>query len=180
YPLHYSYTSKYFSSLIINSEIESVVQADAKSLFAEDENFTVKALKAVNEIVAVYRVDDQNIEMAIRLPPMFPLRKVDVNGVQKVGVDEKRWRAWLLAVSAIIVSQNGNLVDALTLFKRNVSMHFEGIEDCTICYSIVSVTDRSLPSKQCRTCKNKYHASCLYKWFSSSNSSSCPLCRTLF
>lgn len=100
-----SYTSKYFSSLIINSEIESVVQADAKSLFAEDENFTVKALKAVNEIIAVYRVDDQNIEMAIRLPPMFPLRKVDVNGVQKVGVDEKRWRAWLLAVSAIIVSQ---------------------------------------------------------------------------
>jgi E3 ubiquitin-protein ligase listerin len=81
------------------------VQADAKSLFAEDENFTVKALKAVNEIIAVYRVDDQNIEMAIRLPPMFPLRKVDVNGVQKVGVDEKRWRAWLLAVSAIIVSQ---------------------------------------------------------------------------
>jgi hypothetical protein len=101
----YSYTSKYFSALIINSEIESVVQADAKSLFAEDENFTVKALKAVNEIIAVYRVDDQNIEMAIRLPPMFPLRKVDVNGVQKVGVDEKRWRAWLLAVSAIIVSQ---------------------------------------------------------------------------
>lgn len=49
------------------------------------------------------------------------------------------------------------------MFKRNVTMHFEGIEDCTICYSIVSVTDRSLPSKQCRTCKNKYHASCLYK-----------------
>jgi hypothetical protein len=105
YLVHYSYTSKHFSSLIINSEIESVAQADAKSVLAEDENFTVKALKAVNEIIAVYRVDDQNVEMAIRLPPMFPLRKVEVNGVQKVGVDEKRWRAWLLAVSSIIVSQ---------------------------------------------------------------------------
>ncbi|GAB5591582.1 hypothetical protein Unana1_06482 [Umbelopsis nana] len=158
-----SYTSKYFSALIINREIESVIQADAKSILAEDENFTVKAMKAANEISAIYRVDDQNMEMAIRLPAMFPLRKVEVNGIQKVGVKEDRWRAWLLAVSAIIASQNGNLVDALTMFKRNVTMHFEGIEDCTICYSIVSVTDRSLPSKQCRTCKNKYHASCLYK-----------------
>jgi hypothetical protein len=101
----YSYTSKYFSALIINREIESVIQADAKSVLAEDENFTVKAMKAANEISAIYRVDDQNMEMAIRLPHMFPLRKVEVNGIQKVGVKEDRWRAWLLAVSAIIASQ---------------------------------------------------------------------------
>lgn len=101
----YSYTSKYFSALIINREIESVIQADAKSILAEDENFTVKAMKAANEISAIYRVDDQNMEMAIRLPAMFPLRKVEVNGIQKVGVKEDRWRAWLLAVSAIIASQ---------------------------------------------------------------------------
>lgn len=29
--------------------------------------------------------------------------------------------------------------------------------------SIISVTDRSLPNKPCKTCKNRFHASCLYK-----------------
>lgn len=47
-------------------------------------------------------------------------------------------------------------------------------------FSIISLTDRTLPTKPCRTCKNRFHASCLYKWFQSSNSSSCPLCRALF
>lgn len=51
----------------------------------------------------------------------------------------------------------------MTVFKRNLNLHFSGVEDCTICYSIISAQDRSIPTKQCRTCKNKFHASCLYK-----------------
>lgn len=100
--------------------------------------------------------------------------------------------------------QNGLILEALSIFKRNVALHFEGVVECAICYScvklllltcilpnlrvarvelmssIISLTDRTLPTKPCRTCKNRFHASCLYKWFQSSNSSSCPLCRTLF
>jgi len=30
-------------------------------------------------------------------------------------------------------------------------------------YSIISVTDLSLPTKPCRTCKNRFHSSCLYR-----------------
>jgi hypothetical protein len=77
------------------------------------------------------------------------------------------------------------------VFKKNVSLHFDGVVECAICYryiqlkystdpSIISLTDRTLPTKPCRTCKNRFHASCLYKWFNSSHSSSCPLCRALF
>lgn len=29
--------------------------------------------------------------------------------------------------------------------------------------SIIGVTDNTLPRKPCRTCKNRFHASCLYK-----------------
>jgi E3 ubiquitin-protein ligase listerin len=62
---------------------------------------------------------------------------------------------------------------------------------------MISAMDGSLPKKPCRTCKNKFHAGCLYKvsaflacmsdwwlialvvqWFNSSHSSSCPLCRS--
>jgi hypothetical protein len=51
----------------------------------------------------------------------------------------------------------------LTLFKRNVSLHFAGVTECAICYSIISVNDRSLPNRSCKTCDNSFHASCLYK-----------------
>lgn len=51
-------------------------------------------------------------------------------------------------------NQGGSVADALFLFKANAAKHFDGVEACAICYSVISVTDRSLPSKQCRTCKN--------------------------
>ena len=59
--------------------------------------------------------------------------------------------------------QSAAIADALLLFKRNVTLHFEGVESCAICYSTVSTVDRSLPSKSCKTCDNKFHAGCLYK-----------------
>ncbi|KAI8637415.1 hypothetical protein BD408DRAFT_424529 [Parasitella parasitica] len=177
-----AYTEKYFSQQLINSEMDLVNRPDIKTQLEEnDENeFTVKTLKAAGEVTATYRVDDQNMQIAIKMPSNFPLRQIDVEGVQKVGVNEKQWRGWMFAVAAVIGYQNGNIVDALTVFKRNVNLHFNGVEDCTICYSIICIQDRSIPTKQCRTCKNKFHSSCLYKWFRSSNSASCPLCRTVF
>ncbi|KAI9263195.1 hypothetical protein BDA99DRAFT_559751 [Phascolomyces articulosus] len=177
-----SYTEKNFSAMLINSELDLVTRDDIKSLLEDNDGneFTVKALRAASEVTATYRVDEQNMQIAIKLPSNFPLRQIDVESVQKVGVSDKQWRGWMFSVAAVIGSQNGNIVDALTVFKRNVNLHFSGVEDCTICYSIISAQDRSIPTKQCRTCKNKFHASCLYKWFRSSNSASCPLCRTVF
>jgi hypothetical protein len=175
-----SYTEKYFSSMIINQEMSSLLLPAIREQL-EDENLTVKTLKAANEVTASYKIDDQTMEMIIKLPNNFPLSQVKVDGPQqRIGVPEKRWRGWMLAANSVITAQNGTIFDALTVFKKNVSLHFEGIEDCTICYSIISIQDRSLPTKQCKTCKNKFHPSCLYKWFRTSNSSSCPLCRTLF
>ncbi|KAI8061201.1 hypothetical protein BDF21DRAFT_369504 [Thamnidium elegans] len=177
-----TYTEKYFSQLLISNEMDLVNRVDIKTQLEENEEneFTVKTLRAASEVTATYRVDEQNMQIAIKLPSNFPLRQIDVEGVQKVGVNDKQWRGWMFAVAAVIGFQNGNIVDALTVFKRNVNLHFSGVEDCTICYSIISVQDRSIPTKQCRTCKNKFHSSCLYKWFRSSNSASCPLCRTVF
>lgn len=177
-----SYTEKYFSQPIINDELEMVNRPDIKSQLEENEEneFTIKTLKAASEVTAKYVVDEQDMQIAIKLPSNYPLRQIEVEGVQKVGVNDKQWRGWMFAITAVIGSQNGNIVDALTVFKRNVNLHFSGVEDCTICYSIISPQDRTIPTKQCRTCKKKFHSSCLYKWFRSSNSASCPLCRTVF
>ena len=76
--------------------------------------------------------------------------------------------------------QNGSILDGLTLWKRNVDKRFEGIEECYICYYVLHGSNYQLPKLTCRTCRKKFHAACLYKWFSTSNNSTCPLCRNLF
>ena len=76
--------------------------------------------------------------------------------------------------------QNGSLVDGLQLWKRNVDKHFEGVDECYICYSVLHGSSYQLPRKQCRTCRKRFHAECLYRWFDTSNNSACPLCRNLF
>ncbi|KAK9480305.1 hypothetical protein V1514DRAFT_346298 [Lipomyces japonicus] len=175
-----NFTQKFFSPLLIDSELTSVqVKVSEANVQAHDENMTVKVSKITKEVLAVYVIDDQTMEMAIRVPQTFPLQDVIVDGIKRVGVKENQWRAWLLASQAVITSQNGTIVDALSLFRRNVSLNFEGVTECAICYSILH-QDRSLPNKRCQTCKNKFHAGCLYKWFQSANSNSCPLCRQLF
>lgn len=76
--------------------------------------------------------------------------------------------------------QNGSVLDGLQLWKRNVDKHFEGVEECYICYSVLHGSSYQLPRKQCRTCRKRFHAECLYRWFDTSNNSACPLCRNLF
>ena len=72
------------------------------------------------------------------------------------------------------------LIDGLIAFRHNVSAAlFKGQSECAICYSVIS-TDMKTPEKKCATCKNMFHSACLYRWFKSSNSSSCPLCRNQF
>ena len=76
--------------------------------------------------------------------------------------------------------QNGSLVDALTLWKKNVDKRFEGVEECYICFFILHGSTYQMPKVACPTCKKKFHSACLYKWFSTSQNSTCPLCRNLF
>ena len=76
--------------------------------------------------------------------------------------------------------QNGFLVDALTLWKKNVDKRFEGVEECYICFFILHGSTYQMPKVACPTCKKKFHSACLYKWFSTSQNSTCPLCRNLF
>jgi hypothetical protein len=172
------YTASYFSPGIIRAELAQVRQADPASELHTTENLVIKVSPSAGEVTASYTVDDQVLELSLRLPNDWPLHRLDIRDTKMVGVSEDRWRAWVLGVQQIVWQQNGRIVDGLTLFTKNVTLHFAGQVECAICYSIISVMDSSLPQKPCKTCKNRFHASCLYKWFKSSHSSSCPLCRS--
>jgi hypothetical protein len=51
----------------------------------------------------------------------------------------------------------------------------------TASYRFVFRVPCSPPSPPCSsTCRNKFHAGCLYTWFNNSHNSTCPLCRTAF
>lgn len=53
-----------------------------------------------------------------------------------------------------------------------------GQEECLICYSIIQPTSGQLPRLSCRTCRKRFHGGCLYKWFRSSQKSTCPHCQS--
>ncbi|KDQ22089.1 hypothetical protein PLEOSDRAFT_35993, partial [Pleurotus ostreatus PC15] len=123
---------------------------------------------------AVYTVDEQALEVRIRIPGEWPLRRMEVRDRGGVGVHERRWRAWILGIQQTLWALNGHVIDGLSVFKKNVALHFAGQVECAICYSYTA----AYPKKPCNTSKNRFHAPCLYRWFSSSHSSSCPLCRS--
>ncbi|KZO96166.1 hypothetical protein CALVIDRAFT_555263 [Calocera viscosa TUFC12733] len=174
-----SFSSTHFSPLLVSAEFAKLKQPQAEEELAH-ENLSLKVSTNVSEVTVAYTIDEQQMELGIRLPPDFPLHGVEVRDIKRVGVPVEKWRQWMLQVQQTITSQNGFLLDALVLFKRNVTLYFEGVVECAICYSVISTTDRSLPTKPCKTCKNLFHNSCLYKWFNTSNQSSCPLCRSQF
>ncbi|GAA5904173.1 ubiquitin-protein ligase RKR1 [Sporobolomyces salmoneus] len=176
-----SFTSRNFSPLLIAAELSSLRDpaSDTGKQLRDNDDFAVKVAAGANEVKCTFVVDEETMEIGIKVPSEFPLVGVEVKDVRKVGVTDKQWRAWLLAMQQVISTQSAAIADALLLFKRNVTLHFEGVESCAICYSTVSTVDRSLPSKSYKTCENKFHAGCLYKWFTTSHSSTCPLCRQI-
>ncbi|EIN09055.1 hypothetical protein PUNSTDRAFT_102600 [Punctularia strigosozonata HHB-11173 SS5] len=170
-----TYTSTHFSPVLLEAELTHIKESKAASDIV-DENLTIKVAKSVNEVTASFAVDEHQLELTLKLPSDWPLHGVEIKDEKRIGVLEDRWRSWVLGVFAL--SQNGSIIEGLRLFMKNVAGHFEGQVECAICYSVISPLDGSLPRKPCRTCKNKFHAGCLYKWFNSSHSSSCPLCRS--
>uniref|UniRef100_UPI003AAB7A20 E3 ubiquitin-protein ligase listerin-like n=1 Tax=Centroberyx gerrardi TaxID=166262 RepID=UPI003AAB7A20 len=169
------FTIKYVSPVLSAQEISSV-----HSSTQTFDSMTVKARSAAREVIATYCVDDIFIELVIQLPQNYPLGSITVESGRRVGVAVQQWRNWMLQLSTYLTHQNGSIMEGLALWKNNVDKRFEGVEDCMICFSVIHGSNYSLPKKACRTCKKKFHSACLYKWFTSSNKSTCPLCRETF
>ncbi|KAI5464974.1 hypothetical protein BGZ63DRAFT_350234 [Mariannaea sp. PMI_226] len=173
-----SWTAKYFSPLTISDTLDEVQQwADTQEPPAMDEQeLTVKIARAAREVTAGYEVDEEQALIAIRIPPSYPIEGVSVIGLHRVAVSERKWQSWIMTTQGVITFSNGNIVDGLQVFKRNIVGALKGQSECAICYSIIS-TDKRMPDKRCTTCKNLFHRGCLYKWFQTSSQNTCPLCR---
>ena len=160
-----SWTEKFFSKLIIASELNAIKEW-ALSETADEHPMTVKISPSAHEVTASIPVDKQAMSIAIRLPPSYPLARAEVEGTHRIGVPEKEWASWIRNAQGqlTIVGEGGSnaLIDCLLAWRKNVIATIKGQSECAICYSAVGA-DRSLPSKVCKTCKNKFHNSCLFR-----------------
>lgn len=150
--------------------------------FSQKSDLELKVLKTSTNcaVSARYTMEDLSVNLSVQVPEAFPLRPVEVAGGERLGISETKWRTWILSCQSVFKSDTINILDALVLWKRNVEKSLEGMEPCPICYCIFHASDRSLPGPSCGTCKNRYHPSCLYKWFKSSGNATCAMCRAPF
>lgn len=169
------FTSNHVTSVISSREIQAVQNADVSL-----ENMTVKGRPTAREVVATYTIEEVAIELVVKLPANHPLGVVTIDGGRRVGVSQSQWRHWLLQLTTFLTHQNGSILDGLALWKRNVDKRFEGVEECMICFYVLHGATCQLPKLSCRTCKKRFHSACLFKWFNTSNNSTCPLCRNVF
>jgi hypothetical protein len=44
-----------------------------------------------------------------------------------MGISEGRWRRWTLQIIQLLSHQDGSVLDAILLWKKNVDKEFEGI-----------------------------------------------------
>ncbi|XP_012139948.1 E3 ubiquitin-protein ligase listerin [Megachile rotundata] len=143
------------------------------------ENMQVKVHPTFREVVALYQMDDTKLELNIVLPSNHPLGPVTVEPGQHAG-GTANWRNCHMQLSIFLTHQNGSVWDGLVLWKKNLDKKFAGVEECYICFSIFHINTYQIPKLSCHTCRKKFHTACLYKWFSTSQKSTCPICRNIF
>lgn len=168
-----------FSTAIAAREVAFVRLAALEGKWKNDE-MTVRGSAVSGEVIATYIKDGVNIELKIKLPSAYPLLNVEVECSSRVGVSEGRWKRWVLQIVQLLSMQDGSIVDAILILKKNIDKEFDGVEPCPICYSILHPKSMSLPSLACPTCANKFHNQCLFTWFKSSGKSKCVICQQPF
>lgn len=112
-------TAREFSPGIIREEVGVIRRGEGKSEWGGD-GLTVKVIgggligeggkgeersgggSGGAEVVASYAVDEHQLEIRLRIPPDWPLHRIEVKDEKRVGVDEDRWRSWVLGVGQVI------------------------------------------------------------------------------
>eukprot|EP01135_Chromosphaera_perkinsii_P009750 Nk52_evm15s1869 gene=Nk52_evmTU15s1869 len=176
YVLIEKHTAKYFSPVLIEQEMIAVKESKTEKL----DGIEVQASLSKGEVSAKYTIDEVSLGLVVKLAENHPMQNVKIESPYRAGLSESQWRKWLLQITLLLTAQNGSVIEALLMWKENIEKRFSGVEDCTICYAVIHGTNYSLPNLRCKTCKNRFHSACLFKWFQTSNNSTCPLCRNLF
>lgn len=167
------------SPLCVDSEMLNIAIGVASKRWDVDQ-ISIRGSRIPRTICASYQTEEWSLEILLELPQNYPLLVPRIESSRRFGIEEDRMRRWIVQIRSVISGQNASLLDAILLWKENVDLEFNGMDPCPICYSVVHVTRHTLPRLVCSTCSKKFHSDCLYKWFTTSQKSACPLCRQPF
>lgn len=173
-------TTSFVSTQLCQDELRALVDKRAVlSSASGSENMQLTVHTSTREVVATYVIDEARMELIVTLPVNHPLGAVRVDSGKQIG-GRMQSRVLVMQLTIFLTHQNGSISDGLSLWKRNLDRKFEGVQECYVCYAVIHQDTYQLPKLSCRKCKNKFHGPCLYKWFSTSNKSTCPICRSIF
>ena len=173
------YIKQVVSPAIMENEIRKIEMSQLE--LGADNELSFVLFKSTKEIVATYNKSSEiSVQIKLKIPAEYPLKSVAVDLSEQLKLKATQVRKWSLSIRNLIQSRNGDIISAILLWKSNIDKEMDGVEECFICYCVLHGTDKSLPSMQCKNCKNKFHVGCIRKWFNTSNKSNCPLCQTFF
>eukprot|EP00923_Selenidium_pygospionis_P019207 GHVN01033627.1.p1 GENE.GHVN01033627.1~~GHVN01033627.1.p1 ORF type:complete len:1188 (-),score=137.17 GHVN01033627.1:1137-4700(-) len=175
----YETTRTHFSPHLIDSELARL-RAIKERLIDKTTSLALRKASGTTCIEIEYRIEEFAVSIEVGMPCGYPLDIVSITGGQRVGVTKRKWNGILLASQTIMSVSGMDICDALVLWKENMAAYFEGIEACTICYSVIDPHEKKTPETKCATCRNSFHNSCLYTWFKNAKARTCPLCRGVF
>lgn len=171
------YTAQFLSPLLIDRELARIRKASLDPIKLRIIQSSTTCAIQVN-----YHLEEFQLSYALTIPLSYPLKPVTVQGSdqqQRLGISAGKWRTWLLSVQSLL-AQNLAIIDAIRQWKANAEKVLQGVEPCSVCYCVLQPSDRSLPGPSCKTCRNRFHSMCLYRWFKTSGQATCPMCRSLF
>lgn len=97
-------TARYFSPILIAAEFAHLKDPEVISEL-NDESWDLKVANAINEVSMMFNVDEQQLEIRIKIPIDYPLHNVEIRDINRVGMEEQRWRGWILAVQQVLTGQ---------------------------------------------------------------------------
>ncbi|KAK2197839.1 bifunctional Armadillo-like helical/E3 ubiquitin-protein ligase listerin/Listerin [Babesia duncani] len=154
---------------IIAQDLEhsSRIRTDSLKVFPDQDLRTIRVTLSTRAEVP--------IEIMVKIPQTFPLEPLAF-----IMPDASKFRSklhrWLMLAQT--ESNTRGIAQGLFLWQNNVSQLFDGLEECPICYSIVHLQFYTIPNKNCKVCKHKFHGDCLLKWFRNAPKPKCPLCQS--
>eukprot|EP00755_Sulcionema_specki_P007905 Sspe_Gene.5725::Locus_1904_Transcript_2_2_Confidence_0.800_Length_5246::g.5725::m.5725 len=178
-----NFVEAHLSPSLIRSELQFVIDMGGGVGFSLDDATSVKVVMGARSVLLSYDYQDAVITLRLVLPPAFPLVPVQQPTIDAelrkttAAIKGDVWRKWLLQMTVSLLNKSATLWDCVVLWWKNLHRHFEGQQECPICYQVVDTATQQLPTMPCKQCSGKFHKLCMLKWFKKSNNSTCPLCR---
>jgi len=169
---------------------ELIQKAVSENKFKNDSlrsNFSLSSKMLVNNYSS--HEGEIQAELSVRFPECWPLRLGTVEVSPVVGLSKGKNARLKISIQSVF-RMNG-VQNAVQIWIENIEGFLKDVEECYICYSVTyhhgtkgtgtgTGAGGSIPNKQCKTCKNKFHSECLLKFFRTSGKTICCLCQNPF